>query len=67
MQCIKQLNCYYFSAMGFGRMSQFYFHHTLHELASFNYTILFNPRSWINQLLFRKIPFPWIVIRNHYT
>ncbi|HUZ61627.1 MAG TPA: class I SAM-dependent methyltransferase [Hanamia sp.] len=57
----------YFSQLGFPCMSQFYFHHSLHELKSFNYTFLFNPRSWINKLLFRKKPFYWIVIKNHYT
>lgn len=54
----------YFFELGFPEMSRFYFHHSRHELESFNYEILYDPRSWVNKLLLRKNPFYWIVIKN---
>jgi len=56
----------YFSELGFPQMSRYYFHHRLRDLKSYNCKILYNPRSWINKLLFRKNPFYRIVIRNNY-
>lgn len=63
----KQRTKKYFSGLGFPGMSRFYFHRTLDELNSFNYTHLYNPNFWGNKLMRRKNPFYWIVIRNHYT
>jgi ubiquinone/menaquinone biosynthesis C-methylase UbiE len=55
----------YFSEIGFPEMSDYYFHHGLRELQSFNYKVLYNPHSWINKISFRKNPFHWIVIKNY--
>ena len=55
----------YFSEIGFPEMSDYYFHHSLREFQSFNYTVLYNPHSWINKISFRKNPFHWIVIKNY--
>ena len=63
----KQRTKKYFSDLGFPEMSRFYFHHSLHELGSFNYEILYDPHSWMNKLLLRKNPFYWIVIKNNYS
>jgi ubiquinone/menaquinone biosynthesis C-methylase UbiE len=57
----------YFSDLGFPQMSKYYFHHRLRDLKSYNCKILYNPRSWINKLLFRKNPFYRVVISNNYV
>lgn len=57
----------YFTDSGFPTMSKFYFHHGLNELMPFNYTVLYDPHTWMNRLLHRKNPFYRIVIKNHYT
>lgn len=57
----------YFADLGFPAMSQFYFHHRLHELKPFNYSVLYDPHTWVNRLFRRKNPFFQIVIKNHYT
>lgn len=57
----------YFTDLGFPAMSKFYFHHGLHELKHFNYSLLYDPHSWINRFFYRKNPFYRIVIKNHYT
>jgi ubiquinone/menaquinone biosynthesis C-methylase UbiE len=55
----------YFSEIGFPEMSRYYFHHSLRELQSFNYKVLYNPHSWMNKISFRKNPFHWVVIKNY--
>ena len=62
----KQRSKKYFTDIGFPEMTQFYFHHVFRNLKSFHFSILYNPHSWMNKLLFRKNPFHWIVIKNHY-
>ncbi|HEY5393183.1 MAG TPA: methyltransferase domain-containing protein [Hanamia sp.] len=57
----------YFTDLGFPAMSKFYFHHGLHELSPFNYSVLHDPHTWVNRLFRRKNPFYQIVIKNHYT
>jgi ubiquinone/menaquinone biosynthesis C-methylase UbiE len=54
----------YYNSIGFSGMEAYYFHHTLNELAMFQYKILFNPTSWRNKLSFNKTPFYWIVVKN---
>jgi SAM-dependent methyltransferase len=44
----------YFKGLGFPEMADKYFHHTLGELKSFKYKILYNPRSF-SSLFKRKI------------
>jgi ubiquinone/menaquinone biosynthesis C-methylase UbiE len=55
----------YFAEIGFPEMSHYYFHHSIRELQSFNYKILYNPHSWLNKISFRPPPFHWIIIKNH--
>jgi ubiquinone/menaquinone biosynthesis C-methylase UbiE len=55
----------YFAEIGLPEMSHYYFHHSIRELQSFNYKILYNPHSWLNKISFRKPPFHWIIIKNH--
>jgi len=55
----------YFSEIGFPEMSDYYFHHSLRELQSFNHKVLYNPHSLINKISFKKNPFHWIVIKNY--
>jgi protein-L-isoaspartate O-methyltransferase len=56
----------YFSDLGFPCMSKYYFHHGLHELKFFNYSVIYDPHSWFNRLTFKKSPFHWIVIKNRH-
>ena len=46
-------------------MAEYYYHHTLADLRSFHYTILYNPRAVYNRLLRAKEQLPWIRIRNN--
>ena len=62
----KQRSKKYFAGIGFPEMAPLYFHHCLHEIEYLPFSILYNPHSWMNKLLFRKNPFHWIVIKNHY-
>ncbi|MEO6682001.1 MAG: class I SAM-dependent methyltransferase [Ginsengibacter sp.] len=55
----------YFTDLGFPSMSRFYFHHGIQEIKSFNYSVLYDPHTWINRA-FQKTPFYLIVIKNHY-
>jgi ubiquinone/menaquinone biosynthesis C-methylase UbiE len=54
----------YFAETGFPGMSRYYFHHSIRELQPFNYKVFYNPRSWMNKILFKKNPFYWIIIKN---
>lgn len=56
----------YFTDIGFQEMTHFYFHHCIQEIEIFPFSILYNPNSGINKLLFRKSPFHWIIIKNRY-
>ena len=56
----------YFREMGFPEMTNFYFHHDINKLKPFSFSVLFNPFSFRNKLIFRKNPFHWIVIKNQY-
>ncbi len=62
----KQRSKKYFTDIGFPEMTHLYFHHCINEIKSLRFSILYNPNSRINKLLFRKNPFHWVVIKNHY-
>jgi 2-polyprenyl-3-methyl-5-hydroxy-6-metoxy-1,4-benzoquinol methylase len=54
----------YYKQMGYPEMSDHYFHHSLDDLKTFNYKILYRP-SYINRnLLNNKNPFPWLRIKK---
>jgi ubiquinone/menaquinone biosynthesis C-methylase UbiE len=59
----RQRSSEYFQAKGFGRMEDFYFHHSMEELTDFRYSMLYNPNSVVNKVLGTKNPFPWICIK----
>jgi ubiquinone/menaquinone biosynthesis C-methylase UbiE len=54
----------YFSQLGFGGMKDFYFHHTLFDLANYTHNILYNPNRIMNKLFKKKNPFYWIRIQH---
>ena len=54
----------YYSSLGFGDMSKYYFHHSLSDLSPFDYSVLFAP-SLLQKILFRNpYPFYWIKIKG---
>ena len=53
----------YFTQIGFPEMQRYYFHHCIHDIESFRYSILYDPGVLFNRL-FRKRFFPWIAIKN---
>lgn len=59
----RQRSIDYFSSSGFPFMSEFYFHHSLEELKTFRYQILYNPGNKLNRLFDRRSPFYWIRIK----
>lgn len=62
----KQRSKKYFTEIGFPEMAHLYFHHSLNDLETFSFSILYNPDSRLNKLLFRKNPFHWIAVKNRY-
>jgi ubiquinone/menaquinone biosynthesis C-methylase UbiE len=54
----------YFTTAGFPEMAQYYFHHNLDELRSFNLLTLYNPAGIMNKLLGHSNPFPHFVIKK---
>ena len=63
----KKRSCNYFSEMRFPQMSQYYFHHTLDQLAAFSWRIKYNPKLFANRLRPDYNPFYWIIIDGHAT
>jgi ubiquinone/menaquinone biosynthesis C-methylase UbiE len=61
----QRTNAYY-EGLGFASMAAYYYHHSLAELANFQYKILHHPNSWKNKLSIKKNPFYWIAIKNRY-
>src|SRR5436190_6619352 len=55
----------YYQSIGFTEMQDRYFHHSLAELRSLNYDILYDPNSFINKLKKNKNPFYWVVIQSN--
>ncbi|HEY8931135.1 MAG TPA: class I SAM-dependent methyltransferase [Mucilaginibacter sp.] len=53
----------YYESLGYPEMAAHYFHHTINDLKSFNYRVLFNPHRLINKFT-RKDPFYWIAVKN---
>jgi len=53
----------YFTAIGFPRMTDFYFHHSIENLKYYPYKFLYNPYSITNKLSGDKNPFYWIRIK----
>jgi SAM-dependent methyltransferase len=53
----------YYASLGFREMSDYYFHHSIKELGSFGYTILYSPQSVFNKWKKKEYPFHWIMIK----
>lgn len=53
----------YYSAMGYPQMAEFYYHHTLDELATFSHKVLSSPHSLRNRLL-KRSPLYWVRINK---
>ena len=58
----RQRSLRYYETIGFPEMADWYFHHRLDELNSFNYSILYNPKNLFNKFLKSKYPFYWVRI-----
>lgn len=54
----------YYMSIGFPEMSEYYFHHSLDDLESFNYRILNNPDSVTRFIKKNNSPFHWICIKE---
>ena len=63
----KQRSKKYYAQTGFREMSEYYFHHGIEDLRPFCFSILYNPHSWKNRMMFHKNPFHWVVIKNRYS
>ena len=64
----KKRSVEHFAELGHPEMAEYYFHHTMKEIGTFNYEVLENPAGIIPALkrrLFKKSQtvFPWIVIK----
>ncbi|MDR3678964.1 MAG: class I SAM-dependent methyltransferase [Flavipsychrobacter sp.] len=53
----------YYTALHVPEMADRYYHHSVDELKKMDHTFLYDPNSFINKLLKRNHPFPWVVVR----
>ncbi len=60
----KERTADHFNELGFPEMAAFYFHHTMEELKSFRYEIVYQPSFFRRQFNNEKNPFPWICIKK---
>jgi 2-polyprenyl-3-methyl-5-hydroxy-6-metoxy-1,4-benzoquinol methylase len=54
----------YFYSLGYPEMADFYFHHNMADLRSFDHTLLFMPHTLRSRLFGHNDPYPWIRICN---
>jgi len=52
----------YFKEIACPELGPYYFHHTLSSLLSYNYQLLYDPKSLFNRIFYQS-PFPWIRIK----
>lgn len=64
LQAARQRTYDYYNSLGFAQMSTYYYHHQLKELEQFNFSMLYNPLSFINRFKKNKNPFPWVVVKS---
>jgi ubiquinone/menaquinone biosynthesis C-methylase UbiE len=57
----------YYLSLGLPEMKDYYFHHSLQELQSFNFRFLYNPSLLRNRFFRNSNPFPWICISDKMT
>lgn len=55
----------YYTSFGYPEMAEYYFHHTLDDLRSFRYTVLYNPKDFRHRFLKNRNQHPWIRITNN--
>jgi len=65
LQEARQRSMDYFNAVGFPEMIEHYFHHSLEELRSFNYRLLYDPNAIINRFKKNKNPFYWFCVNGN--
>ncbi len=64
IEAAKQRTFSYYDSLGYPEMSEYYFHHDIHELRAFNHKIMQNPNSAFNKLFGNKDGFYWICIKK---
>jgi SAM-dependent methyltransferase len=64
LSAAKERSLLYFETMGFPEMTDCYFHHTLEDLDTFRYSILYDPESLFTRFIKNKNPFHWIRIQH---
>lgn len=60
----RERSAVYFHSLGFEEMSRSYFHHSMNSLNNYNYQVMYDPNHLFNQILKRKDPFHWIMIKK---
>jgi 2-polyprenyl-3-methyl-5-hydroxy-6-metoxy-1,4-benzoquinol methylase len=55
----------YYTSFGYPEMAEYYFHHTLDDLRSFRYSVMYNPKDFRHWFRKNKTQHPWIRIRNN--
>jgi ubiquinone/menaquinone biosynthesis C-methylase UbiE len=64
VEIAKRQTLAYYTSLGYPEMADFHFHHNSHDLRSFHYTLLYNPKAFGNRLLGKKDEFDWVCIKN---
>ena|SRR6186713_1258209 len=64
IEIARRRNQSYYSSLGYPEMADFYFHHNIMDLQSFDYSRLYDPYSFRNRLFGKKEGYPWIRIKK---
>ncbi|MDP4264757.1 MAG: class I SAM-dependent methyltransferase [Bacteroidota bacterium] len=64
LSAAKKRSLLYFEAVGFPEMASWYFHHTLEDIDTFHYSVLYDPDSLFTRFMKNKNPFHWIRIQH---
>jgi len=61
----KRRTLAYYTSLGYPEMADYCHHHSLNDLRSFHYDLLYNPMSLKNRFLGIRDPWPWVRIKSN--
>ena len=64
IEAAKERTFLYYDSLGYPEMSDYYFHHDIHDLRGFRYKIVQNPNSLYNKFWGNRDCFYWICVKK---
>jgi SAM-dependent methyltransferase len=64
IEAAKERTFLYYDSLGYPEMSDYYFHHDIHDLRGFRYKIVQNPNSLFNKFWGHRDCFYWICVKK---